>query len=135
MKEFTPRFFIGTRDGQTRHWVVNVVPALWKQLVSHGHMYWDYLRFKVKSYVNVLQCYRCLEYGHSSRVCKHKTTCAHCGGVEHKAEHCPSKSGPARCIHCVRGGLANHQHSAMSQQCPVKIRKYEKIRSHTAYDE
>lgn len=56
----------------------------------------------------VIQCYKCLRYGHMQQQCKGTNRCKDCG-EGHEGE-CPFLS---KCIHC-----GSDNHSAISRECP-----------------
>lgn len=70
----------------------------------------DRVRCVVEPYIApVIQCYRCMRYGHSSKLCKGKQRCKTCA-EEHLGE-CFSET---YCIFCK-----NNDHTTMSRKCPM----------------
>lgn len=133
--KFTPKFSMGPKDGLCRHWVVRVEPSLQRKLIVGGSMYLDSLRLRVKPYVTITQCYRCLEYGHLARGCKKRVCCAHCGNQGHTLPECSASARPAKCSNCTKAGRANIQHSAKSKQCPVRCSVMSVIEARTLQNE
>lgn len=73
------------------------------------HIIIDYVRCPVETYVSpVMQCFTCLRYGHSSRLCKGRKRCRTCG-----AEHEGDCAGNNYCIYCK-----NNSHNSTSKMCP-----------------
>lgn len=68
------------------------------------------LNFQVSPFVGpVIQCYNCLLYGHTKKLCRAKTKCFGCGQQEHgKDKVCVSK-----CYHCD-----SQEHLSTSKLCP-----------------
>lgn len=78
------------------------------------HIVIDYVRCPVETYVSpVMQCFTCLRYGHSSRLCKGKKRCRTCG-VEHEGD-C---AGNIYCIYCK-----NNSHNSTSRVCPKYVQQ------------
>ncbi|KAM7310720.1 hypothetical protein ISCGN_007628, partial [Ixodes scapularis] len=70
-----------------------------------------YLNCRIRPYIpNPQQCFRCQRFGHSSRSCRGKETCAKCGGQDHVADICDAV---ARCSNC------SGPHPAYSRTCPL----------------
>ena len=68
--------------------------------------------FEVRPYVpSVRQCFKCLKFNHSSRVCRATTDrCSNCGEEGHTYLVC---SNPINCANC------DQAHKAVDQKCPV----------------
>lgn len=78
-------------------------------LIIPDHIYIDYVRCPVETYVSpVMQCFNCLRYGHSSKLCRGKKRCRVCGG-----EHDGDCVNTAYCVYCK-----NHNHNSTSKICP-----------------
>ncbi|KAM7314158.1 hypothetical protein ISCGN_003943 [Ixodes scapularis] len=70
-----------------------------------------YLQCRIRPYVpNPQRCFRCQRFGHGSRSCRGKETCAKCGSQEHVADICEAA---ARCSNC------SGPHPAYSRTCPL----------------
>lgn len=68
---------------------------------------------RVRLQVNIVRCYRCLEFGHHRRECKGDdkgAVCMKCGKVDHKAKACTNTSF---CLTCKKEG-----HRADQTKCP-----------------
>ena len=68
--------------------------------------------FEVRPYVpSVRQCFKCLKFNHSSRVCRATTDrCSNCGEEGHTYLTC---SNPTNCANC------DQAHRAIDQKCPL----------------
>lgn len=92
------------------------VPKQWIVVTFSGmflpeHIYVDYVRCPVETYVSpVMQCFKCLRYGHSSKLCRGKQRCRECGG-----EHEGNCIAGVYCIYCK-----NHSHNSTSKTCPKR---------------
>lgn len=62
----------------------------------------------------VVQCFRCLAWGHRASACTHRRRCIRCGTQGHVAEDCEKPKGSPSCIAC--GG----SHMATWAGCPKR---------------
>jgi len=78
----------------------------------------------VSDHLHITQCFKCLGFGHISRVCRaERDICGHCGGA-HESRSCPNKAGPRRCQNCVSSGSTSVGHSAFDVlSCPQLIKR------------
>lgn len=123
------------RNPHTHSVVVRVSPIVWKRLVEAETVHIDLQRIHVTDQSPLIQCSLCLGYGHSRRFCKEtQEKCSHCGGahVRAKCEEWLAGTIPT-CCNCTRARYANAEHSAFSEECPVR-RKWESLaRATTMY--
>lgn len=67
-------------------------------------------RCEVAPYISpVIQCYKCLRYGHLSLQCKSRLRCSKCSG-EHNVEECTATN--MSCVHC------EGDHLSTNRNCP-----------------
>lgn len=123
------------RNPLTSHVVICTSPKIWGRILELGAVHIDLQRVKVADQTPLVQCTRCLGFGHSKRFCKDTTDlCGHCGGPHMRAE-CPewlSDMAPA-CRNCLKAGRDKAEHNAFDRDCPVRI-KWDKIaRAAVAY--
>lgn len=124
-----------TRNPHVDHVVLTVPPAIWRRLTEAGMVHIDLQRVKVEDQSPLVQCSRCLGYGHSKKYCTEQMdACSHCGGPHIKTECSEWMAGVApSCINCNRGRLDGGTHNAFEENCPVR-RRWEKLaRSTVAY--
>lgn len=75
------------------------------------------VNFPVEPYVYpVVQCFRCLRYGHTSKLCKNTTDQCHKCAEDHKGADCPNEY--LFCVYCKSG-----EHASVSRKCPVYVRQ------------
>lgn len=110
--------------------IAQVSPALWSclrdQKVRIGFQI-----IPTYDQTPVIQCYRCLEFGHVARFCKNEVVCGYCAG-SHDTRNCAKREEYPVCKTCN-----NHQrdscHPAYSSLCP-EWQKWDKLaRSSTNY--
>lgn len=123
------------RNPLMTHIVLKVSPPIWKKLTDIGVVHVDLQRVRVLDQSPLIQCSRCLGYGHTKRLCTEITdACSHCGG-SHLRANCEEWLAGAipSCRNCVRAKMDRRDHNAFSTDCPVR-RKWESLaRSAVAY--
>lgn len=134
-KELSPRFKIGPKNRKSEHWVCELSPSLHK-LLKEKHescFYYREYRLKVETFVSVIQCHKCLRFGHMANYCKQeKKNCGNCGDVEHQRDQCTKKDTPS-CINCVRRHKRDTNHTARDKSCPSYAEHIRLISSKTDY--
>lgn len=81
------------------------------------YTYLNMFRYKVHQYIPpLLQCYKCLKFNHSARVCRSEQMCSSCAG-RHSYKECDVEE--IVCINC------SGNHLAISRDCPIKKKKME----------
>ncbi|CAD0204056.1 unnamed protein product [Chrysodeixis includens] len=112
------------RNLLTDHVVLKVSPEIWRRLTQAKVVHMDLQRIRVADQSPLIQCARCLGYGHTRRLCEaSQDTCSHCGG-EHLSKDCEGKKdgNSPRCTNCSSANLETVNHSAFSRECPVRRR-------------
>jgi len=104
--------------------VIEVTPEVRNSLLSQERVYLGWTSCRVSDHLHITQCYKCLGFGHISRVCRaDKDTCGHCSGA-HESRSCPNRAGTLRCHNCASCGSTPVGHSAFdSYSCPQLIRR------------
>lgn len=124
-----------TRNPHVSHVVLSVSPTIWRRAIEGGKLRIDLQRVRVEDQTPLVQCTRCLGFGHGKRFCKEAADlCSHCGGLHLRAD-CPDiqLGEAARCINCTKAKTGNHDHNAFSNECPVR-RKWDALaRASVAY--
>lgn len=124
-----------TRNPHMTHVILTVPPTIWRRLTDTGTVHMDLQRVRVEDQSPLVQCSRCLGYGHSRKYCSELLdVCSHCGGPHMKAECADWMAGVApSCINCSKSKLDGCSHNAFEDICPVR-RKWENLaRSVIAY--
>lgn len=115
--------------------ILEVHPKLWQNLMASQKLFIDIQRVAVEDKSPLIQCTRCLGYGHGRGICSEtKDRCSHCG-QEHLRMKCPefSEGKKANCINCSRAGLRELGHDAFSDDCPTKAKWDAIARSRVQY--
>ncbi|KAJ0169460.1 hypothetical protein K1T71_005583 [Dendrolimus kikuchii] len=87
---------------------------------------YDLFSYRVFDYVPPLQqCYRCLKFNHSAKICNGKQRCSCCGG-EHIYREC-DRPNDLCCANC------SGPHLAISKLCPIKMKKIEEKKNKITY--
>lgn len=92
----------------------------------------------VREHINVLRCYKCSAYNHTSTSCKERESfCPKCS-LNHSISDCGATDEERKCINCIR---SNHlfntalrvDHAAWSATCPIYIRQLQKKKDRVRY--
>ncbi|XP_011859674.1 PREDICTED: uncharacterized protein LOC105557119 [Vollenhovia emeryi] len=70
--------------------VIEVPPDVRTTLLKKKTLFIGYSACEVTDYVRVLQCYRCLAFGHQAKNCRFAPLCGHCA-KDHETKECPVK--------------------------------------------
>ncbi|CAH2241165.1 jg3231 [Pararge aegeria aegeria] len=115
--------------------IMQVSPKVWQKLTALGQVHIDLQRCAVFDQSPLVQCTRCLGFGHGRKVCKETVDrCSHCAGP-HLKVNCPSWTvgDLACCRNCHVAKLVQTEHSAFNIECPTR-KKWDIIaRSSVAY--
>lgn len=103
--------------------ILQVSPEVWMRLNSAGKVHIDMQLVNVRDQSPLVQCTRCLGFGHGRRLCKEEVdSCSHCGG-SHMRTNCPDYEAGAipNCRNCrVVAGGREAGHNALSRDCPTR---------------
>lgn len=124
-----------TRNHLVNHVVMQVSPAVWQRLTAKGKVHIDLQRVTVKDQTPLVQCLRCLKYGHGRKLCTETVDlCSHCGGP-HLRETCPERLAgePPKCYNCFTAEMEKTDHNSFDECCPVRKKWDALSRSRVAY--
>lgn len=125
------------RNQHECHPVLELSPSIHRRFLEAGKIYVGLQRRPVFDQSPLVQCNKCLQYGHTKIVCQAREhLCSHCG-EPHTWEKCPSRllNKPPVCRNClgVRGVSVDAAHNAFSDVCRER-QKWDAIaRSRIAY--
>lgn len=123
------------RNPHQQHVVLSVSPQVWSILIAATCVHIDIQRLKAEDQSPLVQCSRCLGYGHSKKICnEEEDSCAHCGGPHLRTKCADYLAGDApTCRNCQKAKMDHVEHNAFSPDCPIR-RKWETLaRSTVAY--
>lgn len=112
------------RNPLAEHVVLKVSPKIWSRLIDAGALHIDLQKVKVADQSPLIQCARCLGYGHGKRFCREPAdvlVCSHCGGPHLKME-CTQRLDAPKCVNCAEAKIERVDHNAFSEECPVRRR-------------
>lgn len=103
--------------------VIEVSPDVRNRLLNQGRIYLGWSSCRVADHLRILQCFKCLGFGHIANNCQAASdVCGYCG-EGHESRPCP-KTGVLRCHNCERAKMAVANHSALDvSACPILQRK------------
>ncbi|XP_046976527.1 uncharacterized protein LOC124542642 [Vanessa cardui] len=112
------------RNPHECHPVLELSPEVWRRLTQAGKIYVGFGRCSVKDLSPLIQCAKCLGFGHTTKQCSAtQETCSYCSG-EHSGKDCPvrTKAEVPRCINCTRAKRDSSElaHTAYSPECQEK---------------
>lgn len=116
--------------------VIELRSAARRALMNRERIFLRYAACTFADHIRVVQCYRCMFFGHIMRDCKNEPSCGHCAGAHEKKE-CTKKDEPPKCINCVRHNTVNNdiKHSATdAASCLWLGRKIEDKIAYIDYD-
>nr|XP_049702313.1 uncharacterized protein LOC126055766 [Helicoverpa armigera] len=120
--ETTIKFKKRTKNPKTAHVIVQVSPVVWRRMTEAGALYLDLQRVRVEDQSPLIQCTKCLAFGHGRKFCTESADkCSHCGGP-HLREKCADfiAGNEPRCCNCSHSRLQNTEHNAFSAECPIR---------------
>ena len=136
------RFLRNNRNDALFNAVFEVAPALRLKLLEQQRVAVDHQRVRVSEYSPFLQCYKCLQFGHTKSKCtSEEQQCSHCGSGAHAFDKCPDKEVPAKrcCFNCKSDNDKQKKktptdHSATSaKQCPKIKSMVQRLAARTEY--
>jgi hypothetical protein len=114
--------------------VIQVDRPSYDKLIQAGGLFIGYDYCYTFDAVEVLRCYNCNGYHHTSKSCKNKKSCPRCGVAE-KLDHtiAECKASTLKCVNCVN--LVKNEkldldvnHAAWDNRCPMYQRAIEKLK-------
>lgn len=110
------------RNPHTGHIVVSVSPKIWSKATEAGALHIDLQRVRVADQSPLVQCSRCLAFGHGKRFCKESVDlCSHCGGPHLRAQCTEWLANAApNCRNCRNAKMDKTEHNAFSGECPTR---------------
>ncbi|XP_039764351.1 uncharacterized protein LOC120636856 [Pararge aegeria] len=110
------------------HAVLQVSPSVWQNLTQAGKVHVDLQRVQVEDQSPLIQCTRCLSYGHGRKLCTEAADqCSHCTGP-HLRRDCPHwmAGEKATCRNCQAAKLDKLDHDTFDKECPIR-KKWDRL--------
>ena len=116
--------------GDWKNIVCRVSPKIRSDIVKRGNSIRIQNRScRVFDRFHILQCGKCLEFGHKTKNCtKDTVSCKHCGEEGHLFSECPKKDSNDKlcCSNCKKTKSSTSvNHSSKSHSCPQYIKRLE----------
>lgn len=115
-------FKLGKNLKEREHWVVETTQEMQTQIQGLGRLYVGYNSCRVKEFVQMDRCSKCLGSGPRRASCPRELdTCTFCSEEGHVREDCASRKSGAkpRCAVCRRSGEP-FDHHVYTSKCSVK---------------
>lgn len=129
------KFRIKNRNNDSKESiVVELDPQIYKTLIADRKISFNWYRYNIDIYKNVIQCLKCCRYGHSQKYCTSLNikTCYHCTSNDHEGKDCPDKDNAEKktCANCkFRNEKFNTnldiKHIATDPNCKIRIEQEE----------
>ena len=125
------------RNPHECHPILELSPTIYQRFLEAGKVYIGLQRRPVADHSPLVQCTRCLGFGHTKKLCQEKDDlCSHCGGI-HSWDKCKKRIDgcPPVCINCVEAKTRdiNVEHNAFSMECSERARWDAIARSKISY--
>ncbi|XP_063823708.1 uncharacterized protein LOC135073455 [Ostrinia nubilalis] len=120
------------------HPVLEVSPKLHSRILEAGVLHIGLERGSVEDQSPLIQCSKCLGFGHTKALCKEKEQLCNFCGENHAWQDCPNRAAgnPPKCRNCTNSKRDNPEtppHMAYSDICPERQTWDRIARSKTAY--
>ncbi|KMQ88827.1 putative 50 kda protein in type i retrotransposable element r1dm [Lasius niger] len=103
--------------------VVEVSSNMRKKLLSRDRIFLGWSACTVGDHVKVLQCYKCLSFGHIAKNCSGDARCSHCSG-KHETIACDKRNESPCCFNCKSANENSISHTAYDvNKCSVLRRR------------
>lgn len=86
-----------------------------------------------KTFDDIVQCFRCQQFGHTKSYCKKPFCCVKCGLGHATAECRKTINTPPQCVHCLKNHTANYKGCEIYRNL-IARRSY-KMNSHSSNDQ
>lgn len=122
------RKYINNKRNNSGNIILEVNSDIYNDIMDMETLFLGWRECRVSKYVNIIRCFKCLQFNHIMENCRNEEVCAKCAG-QHKASNCENDT--EKCINCVKAMerfriKLNYNHSVFSKQCPCFLKLVEK---------
>lgn len=136
------RFERRNRNDKLYNAVFITSPRVWKKIIHLGRLNLDHQRVHVEEFVPLMQCFKCLQFGHLKKHCTRDVdSCAHCSESSHTLATCPTRNDQEKtnCLNCTNKNLRSKtnldtKHSPTSDICPLRTAMRDRVISKINYE-
>lgn len=138
----TLKFTRNNRNPNLYNAVFMTPPQIFRDMITKGRVNIDHQRVHVEEHIPIMQCFHCLQFGHTKSRCPNETpACSHCAAQTHTFKDCPVKKDVTKncCINCTlyfkKHNIAKTpNHSATSNVCPRIAQMKERLCTRITYE-
>lgn len=94
---------------------VNIIPKITKK----PFIFLGTKRYKLNNFVDLIQCFKCAEFGHTAAKCESKFICCPNCASEHSLDNCTIDYKP-KCGNCSSAKVGMSEHSSWDVRCPYR---------------
>lgn len=121
----------------SKYAILEVRPNIWQLCISSGRLFIGHKCCTVKNFISVLQCQKCLRFGHSKNNCRNSIVCSKCNR-DHFSNECTVSNPQLSCNNCTRWNITNDNkvsvdHSSFDRKCPQYIAAFERTKKFINY--
>ena len=128
------KFFPTRKNSKVYQAILQVDKMSYETLMKAGDLFIGYDHCYVFDAVQILRCYNCNGFHHSSKSCSNAKSCPKCGeseGLDHTPGNC--RADELKCVNCLRAvredkELLDVRHGALDLSCPIYLRHLEKFK-------
>ncbi|CAK1593611.1 unnamed protein product [Parnassius mnemosyne] len=140
-EDITYKFMRNNKNQKLYNAVFMVAPHIWRVIIEIQKVNIDHQRVHAEDFPAFLQCYKCMQFGHTKKHCtEEETNCSHCSSNSHTYKDCPVKKdlNKINCYNCTLHAKKynlnlNTNHSATSLYCPRVLKQIETCKNKTDY--